>query len=319
MNKSEAIVLQQVKRLYREKINSIIKEIIFDDETSIGITFAHKLFKKDCYDWSNDLHEGDDIAIPVKIHRPLTTTNNHQFTSSINNPELLGLLYNATINDEKIFLNIYDINNDDINNIKNIIEKSTKYDLKYIIVHTTFSTNAQIIVYCIKLATYIQESRNQNILDTLINSCNDETITKFIRGFDTSKSRGLTNEDRIKINMLRMIGTAEASGVISYKKIKKINIIEHNDYVYDLEIDTHHNYICNGILCHNTCAAIAIAEKFKPMVQRYGTPIYILVPGPIIKQNWKESLLICTGDTYLKQNENLIYINDEEREKQKNL
>lgn len=318
MNKNETIILQQVKRLYREKINSIIREIIFDDETSIGITFVHKLFKKDCYDWSNELYEGDEIAVPVNVHRP----HNHQYNLKINNPELLGLLYNATINSEKIVLNVNDVTNDDINNIKNIIEKSTKYDIIYNIslsMTQSSTTTAQVIVYCNKLATYIQESRNQNILDTLINNCNDDTIAKFIKGFDASKSRGLTNEDRIKINMLRMIGTLEASGVISYKKIVKINVVEYNDYVYDLEIDTYHNYVCNGILCHNTCAALAIAEKFKPMVQRYGTPIYILVPGPIIKQNWKESLLICTGDTYLKQNENLVYINDEEREKQKNL
>lgn len=50
-----------------------------------------------------------------------------------------------------------------------------------------------------------------------------------------------------------------------------------------------------------TCAAIAIAEKFKSMVQRYGTKIHVLVPGPLVKENWKRELIKCTGETYISQ------------------
>lgn len=102
-----------------------------------------------------------------------------------------------------------------------------------------------------------------------------------------------------------------------YSKIKSIEIINYSGYVYDLEVEEHHNFVSNNIFCHNTCVGVAIGEKFKPMVQRYGTPIYILVPGPLLKENWKKSFLECTGDIYLKSNENLIFINDEEREKVK--
>lgn len=105
------------------------------------------------------------------------------------------------------------------------------------------------------------------------------------------------------------------NNLLAYSKIKSIDIIKYNDYVYDLEIDVYHNFISNNIFCHNTCVGVAIGEKFKPMVQRYGTPIYILVPGPLLKENWRQSFLNCTGDTYLKSNENLVFVNDEDREK----
>lgn len=55
------------------------------------------------------------------------------------------------------------------------------------------------------------------------------------------------------------------------------------------------------------------------MVQKYGTKIYVLVPGPIIKENWKEELLKCTGETYLKQQDMTTYINEEEKEKMKKM
>jgi hypothetical protein len=98
-------------------------------------------------------------------------------------------------------------------------------------------------------------------------------------------------------------------------KIVNIREIEYEGYVYDLEVDAYHNYMSEGIICHNTCAAIAIAEKFKPLVQRYGTKIHILVPGPHIKENWKSSLLKCTGNEYSKQNERTYLMNEEEKEK----
>jgi DNA-directed RNA polymerase subunit H (RpoH/RPB5) len=102
---------------------------------------------------------------------------------------------------------------------------------------------------------------------------------------------------------------------IVHLKIVNIREIEYEGYVYDLEVDKYHNYMSEGIICHNTCAAIAIAEKFKPLVQRYGTKIHILVPGPHIKENWKKSLISCTGNEYTKQNERTYLINEEEKEK----
>lgn len=97
-------------------------------------------------------------------------------------------------------------------------------------------------------------------------------------------------------------------GVGSYKKIVELYTIQYNDYVYDLEIEDTHNYVANGILCHNTCVGVAIAEKFKPMVQKYNTKIYILVPGPIIKESWRNHLLLCTGETYKKYQDKYVYM-----------
>ena len=73
--------------------------------------------------------------------------------------------------------------------------------------------------------------------------------------------------------------------------------------------------VFHGTGTGKTCAAIAIGEKFKQQVQRYGTQIYILVPGPLLKESWKEHFIKCTGDTYVRSNENLLYLNAEEKEK----
>jgi hypothetical protein len=75
------------------------------------------------------------------------------------------------------------------------------------------------------------------------------------------------------------------------------------------------------LLFHNvgtgkTCAGIAIAEKFKAQVQKYNTKIHILVPGGLLKENWKNSLVKCTGETYLKYLDKTIIIDEQEKQRQ---
>ena len=75
--------------------------------------------------------------------------------------------------------------------------------------------------------------------------------------------------------------------------------------------------IFHGTGTGKTGVGVAIGEKFKSQVQRYGTQIYILVPGPLLKENWKNSFIEYTGDTYMRTHENLLFLNDEEKEKLK--
>jgi len=66
-----------------------------------------------------------------------------------------------------------------------------------------------------------------------------------------------------------------------------------------------------------SCTAIAIAETFKDQVKKYNTKIYILVPGPNTRENFKKELLVCTGETYLKNKEELNQMSKADIEKEK--
>ena len=86
-----------------------------------------------------------------------------------------------------------------------------------------------------------------------------------------------------------------------WAKIKKVTEVKINDYVYDLEIEETHNFIADDILVSNTCAGISIAETFKPLVDQYHTKIFVLVGGPLIKENWKSELVKCVGASYVPE------------------
>jgi superfamily II DNA or RNA helicase len=123
--------------------------------------------------------------------------------------------------------------------------------------------------------------------------------------------------------------TLNINDIVSYcdnhyniKNIEVVNIeiIEYKGYVYDLEVDFFHNYLANDIVTHNTCAAISIAENFISLAQKYKTKIHVLVPGPIIKENWKNEIIkkACTGNKYYltsQDKQNFQTIEDEKMNK----
>lgn len=56
--------------------------------------------------------------------------------------------------------------------------------------------------------------------------------------------------------------------------------------------------IFHGVGTGKTGSAISISENFKDMVLKYGNKIHILVPGPLIKQNWKSEIIKFNNKNY---------------------
>ena len=73
--------------------------------------------------------------------------------------------------------------------------------------------------------------------------------------------------------------------------------------------------IFHGTGTGKTGTAISIAENFKSMVLKYNTKILILVPGPLLKENWKNEIIKFSNINLDKKNQNISL---EEQEKIKN-
>jgi superfamily II DNA or RNA helicase len=77
--------------------------------------------------------------------------------------------------------------------------------------------------------------------------------------------------------------------------------------------------ICHGTGVGKTCSAITIAENFKEMVKKYNTKIYVLVPGPVLKEQWKNELIKCTKNTYFNNTDQGEYKDENEKKTIENL
>lgn len=74
--------------------------------------------------------------------------------------------------------------------------------------------------------------------------------------------------------------------------------------------------IFHGLGSGKTIAAVSIAENFKNIVQKYNTKIYILVPGPLLKESWKDDIIKGTKETYLKDfSQTIGYIDKNEKQR----
>ena len=72
--------------------------------------------------------------------------------------------------------------------------------------------------------------------------------------------------------------------------------------------------LMHGVGSGKTMTAIRIAEQFKDQISKYNTKIFVIVPGPNTKENFKNELIDTTGETYLKNKEALKQMTQEEIE-----
>lgn len=76
--------------------------------------------------------------------------------------------------------------------------------------------------------------------------------------------------------------------------------------------------IYHGLGTGKTCLGVSVAEKFKEQIIKYNTKIHILVPGKLLKETWKDAIINCTGETYLKDlRSNIGYIDKLEEKRLK--
>ena len=76
--------------------------------------------------------------------------------------------------------------------------------------------------------------------------------------------------------------------------------------------------IFHGVGTGKTGTAITIAQNFRSMVKKYNTKIHILVPGPLVKESWKNEIIKFTGQHYFKDLVNKFgYLDEQEEAKAK--
>lgn len=110
------------------------------------------------------------------------------------------------------------------------------------------------------------------------------------------------------------------------------DIKEHRDEICDITKKKPHPYqnllpniinpetpykgliIMHGLGSGKTMTGINVAERFIKQCQKYRTKIYVLVPGPVIKENWKKELLSSTGESYMKYIDKSLIVSKEEKE-----
>jgi SNF2 family DNA or RNA helicase/intein/homing endonuclease len=72
---------------------------------------------------------------------------------------------------------------------------------------------------------------------------------------------------------------------VHYCRIEAIEEIAHDGYVYDLEVAEHHNFVAEGILCHNTIQALAFLQSLYEREPQ--APATLIVMPRSLLFNWQ--------------------------------
>jgi len=122
--------------------------------------------------------------------------------------------------------------------------------------------------------------------------------TRLLQVIENLKTHPRKKDIEMYIEKLEKISNNE----IIFAKILSIEEYDYEGWVYDLEIDEHHNYIADGIITHNTCSAIGAIEQIKSEDSSF-TGALILAKGPNVLNNFQKELVEkCTPGQYMPEN-----------------
>ena len=78
---------------------------------------------------------------------------------------------------------------------------------------------------------------------------------------------------------------------VYYCRIKEIEEVQYDGWVYDFEVETHHNYVADNIVCHNTVQLITLLLHDREVRQQVSEPGPALLICPMsIVGNWHKEL-----------------------------
>ncbi|MDX1702408.1 MAG: hypothetical protein R3250_17400, partial [Melioribacteraceae bacterium] len=331
--------VQPVKRLYRQYINENIVNLALKNGSSIRITQAHKLLTEN--GWSTDFINNKFVAIP----RKLLNIN----TKSIGNDLAYFLGAHISRGHEIKELSCLLINDtlENLQKLKNLFEKIAKeYDfyVKDLNIYSRDHETHNLLLWCDDYIDFLKENgyewcRYEGI-PSMIMTATIEEQEEFLEAYiNDSEIETISKKEIMQIqHLLKLMGIDMKieskcindldfyNGIIDdiscvndcvFVEIESYQLEPYEGYVYDLEVEKIHSFVAEGMYVSNTCLAINTAESFKPLITKYNTKIHILVSGPLLKESWKNSLVLCTGETYLKQQDDSVYVSQNDRERAK--
>ncbi|MBE2199222.1 MAG: helicase [Anaerolinea sp.] len=73
---------------------------------------------------------------------------------------------------------------------------------------------------------------------------------------------------------------------VFYCRIKSIEDVFYDGWVYDLEVANHHNFVANNIICHNTIQTLTMIQRLKEEMAGLPAPVLLICPTSVVT-NWE--------------------------------
>ena len=172
-DKTNKIIVENVKHLYREKVKTKLREITLDNGSQIEITYQHKLLTTNGF--TNNLKVNDYICVPNVLYN-FPEINKLKVTNEL--AYLMGF-HVCTENKEKNTIKAnYDINMSELTKKIRQIGKDYNLKIKNIIINKN-----QIIIRSEDYVNFLKDNKYESQIPSFIMNSNKDQLKIFLRSY----------------------------------------------------------------------------------------------------------------------------------------
>ena len=313
------IILTEISNLYRQRVKEKVCKISLEDGNSIVITQRHKLLTD--RGWHNNLRAGDYVCVPKIIYsegdredRDLAKfiawqiaegwENKHRATVNIFQKSInvlnelqqiilnLAQKYRFNINQPKIRLpddgRVSKSNNTNVEGIpaSQIVADTvseSKLPLRHLGMHNTVYIKGSQEFSAFSLTKVV------NCLDNVLSREAETSYRQLKPSRWTQKTLTAYQKlDRQYLASKKQQLQTLLNREVFYCQVKSVEEIDYEGWVYDFEVPTHHNFVANNIICHNTIQLIGFLLNLKQQ-DLLIKPTLLVCPTSVIN-NWEREV-----------------------------
>ncbi|MDJ0797169.1 MAG: SNF2-related protein [Calothrix sp. MO_167.B12] len=262
------IIQAPIKRLYRQQVKEKLRQITLTDGRNITITKRHKLLTN--RGWTNQLRVGDYVGVPSQIagegkpEDAVALLSTGISLSHAKTSQCVGRLRRLKATGVQRRKEL----------LFNHIEKC-KIKLPF--------SSAQNLVSLQNLEEDAKLLPSQRKITSLLSSRPLRLCGLSNRSSLGNKGVDLPELDTTKQSLQHLINRE-----VFYCQIESIEDVDYEGWVYDFEVEEHHNFVANNIICHNTIQFIAFLlhlQEQKSLEQ----PTLLVCPTSVLG-NWEREV-----------------------------
>ena len=288
------MIVTEISNLYRQKIKEKVYKIELEDGTSITITQRHKLLTN--FGWKNNLNVGDYVCVPSKLYGTSKKVD-------VNLAKLLAWqIAEGWENNKRATVNIFQKSVAMLKNLrKTLVKIADKYQIKINQANVRIlneERTSYLNIMGMHNTVYIDDSQefSARSLDKVIDNINLVISGQAEANYRQLKSSKWTKQtlaayrelDRPYLTSKKQQLQALLDKEVFYCRVKHIEAIDYDGWVYDFEVPVHHNFVANNIICHNTVQLIGFLLNLKQQ-KLLKKPTLLVCPTSVIN-NWEREV-----------------------------
>jgi SNF2 family DNA or RNA helicase len=284
------MVQAPVQRLYRQHVRERLRQVTLEDGSSIAITYPHHLLAG--AGWTNDLHVGDYVCVPARIvwegqaeDPDLVKFLAWQIAEGYDYEQSIPpFLMQADLDTVRLFLRHYfDAKGSAVRRMRSI-EISTASP---ILIRQLAQLLRRFGIWLRVAAKRKRATNGAGIYRTYYSGVlGGNAARKFLQeiGFGQEEKQKRLEEIWPEANT-NVEGLLDQE--VFYCRIESIEEVDYDGWVYDLQVEGHHNFVAENILCHNTIQAISLLLHEREHASL--PPALVLCPTSVVG-NWEREV-----------------------------